>query len=123
MISTTLPSDAGPLSGSGRVAISKPFPGNIGNAGPVVDNAGQDKQEVAQAIQVDDQGAGNVFARLTRQLDGQSLGAAADGPCQVDVRGRRLSARQNKLGERLQLGFERVDRGLEAATCSPVMAL
>ena len=90
-----------------------PFPEDVGHAGAVIDRAGQHEQEIAQPIQVDDDRAGDGFARLVRKLDGQALGAPADRPCQVELGGRERTSGQDELGQRLELGLERVDRRFE----------
>src|SRR5579875_2299231 len=69
------------------IAISEAFPEDIGDAGAAIRGAGQDEEQVAEPVQVDDDSRGDILPRGTGERHGQSLGAAADGPRQVELRG------------------------------------
>src|SRR5437763_12514309 len=92
VISTTLSRRPPAVSVVVGIAISKSFPKDVESAGAAIDRAGQDEQEVAEPVQVDDQNSGHVLAPPPRQLHDQSLGAPADRPRQVELRGGQYAA-------------------------------
>ena len=89
VIRTTLPGELAVGRICVRLVISDAFPDDVGDAGAVVDRAGQHEQKVAEPIQVDEHRSGDVLAGFLRELDDQPLGAPADGACQVELGGRR----------------------------------
>ena len=54
----------------------------------MIDDPGQHEEEIAEPVEIDDQGGGNVSPRLAGQPDDQPFGAAADRPGQVELGGR-----------------------------------
>ena len=81
------------------------------DAGTVIDRASHDKQEVGEAIQVDDE---HGFDGIRTERDDAPLGAAADRSRQMKQRAGRRPAGKNKPAQRRQRVFEPVDGLFEA---------
>ena len=92
---------------------SDPVPGNVRDPGPMVESTGQDEEEIAEAVEVDDQGGGHVTPRLSGEPDDQPFGAATDGPGQVNLGGRPAASRQDEGRQRGEIRLQGVDARLE----------
>ena len=72
------------------------------DAGLLIDRPGQHEQQIAESVQIDDQGLTDVDLVTSDQGDGAAFGPPADGPGQVQRRGGGVAGRKNKMLQRRQ---------------------
>ena len=82
----------------------------------VVDGAARDEQEIRQAVDVAAAPPPRRSSPGVGELDDQALGAPADGAREMQIGGGRRAARQHEGAQRRELGVERVDLVLRAAS-------